>query len=250
MKDIVRIDDEVITADAFLKTLKLTGRFEELIEEMVRDKLKVHAAKRQGISLTTDEIQERADQFRRVYGLHRAKDMNQFLDAIGVSLDDFENFIIEILYQEKIMAKVCSDDAIEEYFRMHSPKFESIELGHIVLDSEGKAKEIFSLLEEEPELFPELAKEHSIADTRDHHGMVGKVLRGSLQTDIESKVFNAPVGEPLGPFASSDGSFFEIFQVTARHEAKLDEETKSEVRRLVVDDWLSTQAQEHRIEAL
>lgn len=250
MSGIVRIDEEIVTADDFLKVLKLTGRFEELIEEIVRDKLKVHAAKRRGISLTVDEIQERADQFRRVYGLHRAKDMNQFLDAIGVSLDEFENFITEALYQEKIMTEVCSDNALEEYFRMHSPKFESIELSHIVLDSEGKAKEIFSLLEEEPELFPELAKEHSIADTRDNHGMVGKVLRGSLQTEIESKVFNAPVGEPLGPFASGDGSFFEIFKVTAKHEAKLDEETRAEVRRLVVDDWLSTQAREHRIEAL
>jgi hypothetical protein len=48
MTAIVRIDDEVIDTDYFIRTLKLTGQFEGLIEQLVREKLTVRAAKKQG----------------------------------------------------------------------------------------------------------------------------------------------------------------------------------------------------------
>lgn len=249
MAAIVRIDDEVIGVEDFVKVLKLTGQFEGLIEQMVRDKLTVRAAKKRGIPVSVEEIQERADQFRRIQGLHRAADMNNYLDALGVSLDEFEVFITDSLYQEKMMAEVCSDKAVEGYFKLNSPKFDSIEVSHIVLDTEGKAKEMMSVLADDPESFADMAREHSMADTRERGGVIGKVLRGSLKTDIEAKVFNAEVGDLLGPFPAPDRSFFEIFTVNAKHPASLDEETAAEVRRLLREEWLMARAQEHVIEA-
>ena len=77
----------------------------------------------------------------------------------------------------------------------------------------------------------------------------GKVLRGSLKTDIEAKVFNAAPGDLLGPFPSQDRTFFEIFMVSAKHPAMLDAEVAAEVRRLLREDWLMARAQEHVIEA-
>jgi parvulin-like peptidyl-prolyl isomerase len=249
MTAIVRIDDESIGIEDFVRTLKLTGQFEGLIEQLVRDKLTVRAAKKQGIPVSAEEIQERADQFRRVQGLHRATDMNNYLDTLGVSLDEFEAFITDGLYQEKMMEAVCSDQAVQEYFKLHSPKFDSIEVSHIVLDTEGKAKEMISFLAEDPDSFAEMAAEHSIADTRERGGVIGKVLRGSLKTDIEAKVFNAAVGDLLGPFPSADRSFYEIFAVNAKYPATLDEDTAAEVRRLLREEWLFARAQEHVIEA-
>ncbi|HKA60004.1 MAG TPA: peptidylprolyl isomerase [Gemmatimonadales bacterium] len=229
--------------------MKLTGQFESLIEQLVRDKLAVRAAKKQGIRVPPEEIQERADQFRRVKGLHRATDTNRYLDALGVTLDEFEAFITDTLYQEKMMEHVCSDQAVAEYFKLNSPKFESVEVSHIVLDTEGKAKEMISLLREDPDCFAEMAREHSIANTREHGGVIGKVLRGSLKSDVESKVFNAVVHDLLGPFPSPDRTFFEIFAVNAKHPATLDEETAAEIRRLIREEWLAARAQEHVIAA-
>ncbi len=248
MAAIVQIDDEVIGTEDFIRVLKLTGQFENLIEQLVKDKLTVRAAKKQGIVVSAQEIQDRADQFRRVQGLHRATDMNHYLDTLGVSLDEFELFITDSLYQEKMMEKVCSYKAVEQYFKLNSPKFDSIEVSHIVLDTEGKAKEMISFLKEDPDSFAEMAREHSIADTREQGGHIGKVLRGSLKTDVEAKVFNATVGDLLGPFASPDRSFYEIFAVNAKHPATLDEEAAAEVRRLLREEWLFARAQEHIIE--
>ncbi|HYC41922.1 MAG TPA: peptidylprolyl isomerase [Noviherbaspirillum sp.] len=249
MTAIVRIDDEVIGIEDFVRTLKLTGQFEGLIEQIVRDKLTVRAAKKHGVKVTPDEIQERADNFRRVQGLHRAADMNNYLNALGVSLDEFETFVTDSLYQEKMMADVCSDKAVEHYFKLNSPKFDSIEVSHMVLDAENKAKEMIAYLRDDPDSFEDMAREHSVADTREHGGRIGKVLRGSLKTDIEAKVFNASEGDLLGPFPSADKAVFEIFKVDAKHPARLDEDTASEIRRLLREEWLFARAQEHIIEA-
>ena len=249
MTTLVKIDSESLGVTEFLRTLKLSGQYEGLIEQIVRDRLTVLAAKKQGMPVSEAEIQERADQFRRVRGLHRAADTNKYLDGMRVSLDEFEAFITDSLYQEKMMAQVCSEGAVQSYFKLNSPRFDSIEVSHIVLDTADKAKEMMSVLAEDPDCFEEMAREHSIADTRAQGGQIGKVLRGSLRTDVESKVFNAAVGALLGPFTSPDRSAFEIFRVNARHPAQANDETLTEVRRLLREDWLRTRAQEHVISA-
>ena len=250
MATIVRIDDDVISTEEFIRTLKLTGQFESLLDQLVRDRVAALAARQQGVIATPDEVQERADQFRRVRGLHRAADMNRYLDAISVSLDEFEQFITDSLYQEKVLATVCSERAVEDYFKLNSPRFDAMEIGHIVVDSEGKAKELMAYLADDPDSFAEMAAEHSMADTRERGGVIGRVLRGSLRGDIEAKVFNAAPGDLLGPFAAADRAGYEIFKICARHPARLDEESAAEVRRILREQWLMARAQEHVIEVL
>jgi len=249
MTAIMKIDGATIDVADFIRVLKLTGQYESLIEQVVRDRLTVQAAKKMGLRISEEDIQERADQFRRVRGLHRAADTNKYLDAMRVTLDEFEAFIVDSLYQEKMIERVCSDQAVDSYFKLNSPKFDTIEVSHMVLDAEGKAKEMISVLSEDPDSFEEMAREHSIADTRERGGQIGKVLRGSMRSDVEAKVFNAAVGELLGPFVSGDRSVFEIFRVNAKHAARLDDDTRAEVKRLLREDWLRARAQEHVIEA-
>jgi parvulin-like peptidyl-prolyl isomerase len=249
MTTIVKIDGQAVDVAEFMRVLKLTGQFQGLLEQFVRDRLAALGAKKAGIEVSEAEIQERADQFRRVRGLHRASDTNKYLDAMRISLDEFEAFIVDSLHQEKMLNQVCSEQAVRGYFKLNSPKFDSIEVSHIVLDSEGKAKEMIAVLHDDPDSFGEMAREHSIADTRERGGLIGKVLRGSLRNDVEAKVFNAAAGDLLGPFVSGDRTTFEIFRVNAKHPAHLDEDTATEVRRLLREEWLRARAQEHAIEA-
>jgi parvulin-like peptidyl-prolyl isomerase len=250
MSELLKIDDEVISTEDFVKLLKFTGRYDELMEDIVKDKLTIHAARKQGISAGAEEIQERADQLRRVRGLHRASDMNRYLDRTGITLDDFEKFVTEMLLHEKMTEQISSDEAVEEYFSLNSPKFDSVEVSHIVLDSEGKAREIMAILEDDPDSFEDMAREHSISDTSADGGYIGKVLRGSLKTEVESRVFNAAEGDLLGPFPAEDESYFEIFTVNAKRPSTLSEDTIAEVRSLLKDEWIAARAREHIIEVL
>jgi len=249
MTSVVKIDGDAIALAEFVRTLKLTGQFEALLEQFVRDRLTVLGAKKAGIQVSEAEIQERADQFRRARGLHRAADTNKYLDGMRITLDEFEAFIAASVYQEKMLRKVCDDQAVQGYFKLNSPKFDSIEVSHIVLDSEAKAREMIAVLRDDPDSFEEMAREHSIADTRERGGVIGKVLRGSLRSDVEAKVFNAAAGDLLGPFVSGDRTVFEIFRVNAKQPAHLDDDTATEVRRLLREEWLRARAREHVIEA-
>lgn len=252
MSGIVKIDGEVFGSADFIKILKLNGRFENLMEEILKDQLAVRAAIRLGVKLSDDDIQERADQFRRVHDLHRARDANEYFDALGVTLEDFETFITHMLYQEKVFEQVCSEQAIEEFFKANSPMFESIEVSHIVVDSDGVAKELMSVLGDDPDSFRELAQEHSLADTRADGGRIGKMIRGCLNGDVEAKVFNAQEGDLLGPFPVGDAAqeSFEIFRIDSKRSAMLDDEAREEIQRLLKDHWLAVKAREHRIEML
>ena len=248
MTKLARVNDEDITAESFVKQLKLTGRFPQLMEEFMSEKILIHAGRRLGKEPTEEEVQVRADQLRRVMGLHRAVDMNRWLDEMGVSLDEFESFIVEGLIHDNMLDEVVNEEAIESYFQLNRPKFEAIILSHIVVDSEGKAKELAAILEDDPDMFEELAREHSLADTRSDGGYIGRVARGALVTDIEAKVFNAGVGEVTGPFPALDEDLFELFVVNDRKEPELDNATEADIRKSIKEEWLSAQAKELFIE--
>ncbi|NOR41401.1 MAG: peptidylprolyl isomerase, partial [Gammaproteobacteria bacterium] len=109
---------------------------------------------------------------------------------------------------------------------------------------------MLSYLSDDPESFEEMAAEHSVAETGPQGGRIGKVLRGSLQGEVEARVFNAEAGDLLGPFPAADGSRFEIFRVDQKSPAKLDDESRAEVTRLLRDDWLLARSKEHSIEML
>ena len=251
MTVIARIEDEAITADDFIKLLKFNNKFDDTFEPYLIDKVAAYAARRQGITVSIEEVQHRVDEIRRVLSLHRAKDTLEFLDSLGLTVDEFEQYVTDLVYKDKVYNAVCTEKAIMEYFNLHSPRFDGIELSQIVLDSEGKAREMMALLDEDPDSFAELAKQHSLDDeTRDSGGVVGKVLRGTLEDEVEAKVFNASKGDVVGPFMISDGLVYEIFRVTDIYPAKLDDSTKNEVQKLIFDEWLEAVTQELNVEIL
>ena len=248
MTTVVKIDGEAIDLAEFVRVLKLTGKFDPLLDQFVRDRLVARAARKAGIQASEAEIQEFANVFRRARGLHRAADTNRFLDSQQISLEEFEAFITDAVYQEKLMQQVSSEEAVQEYFKLNSPRFDAVELSHIVLDAEPKAREIMAVLADDPESFEEMAREHSIAVTRSRGGMIGTVLRGSLRPDVEAKAFAASAGDLVGPFASTDRKTMEIIRVNARRPAQLDDPTADEVRRILREQWLQATMSEHSIE--
>ena len=239
---VARIGDESISAEAFVKLLKLEGKLDPLLEKVLIDKLLVHAAKKTGIRIHADELQERVDQFRRVNNLHRAQDTIEYLDNVGLSVDELESFILEIISREKMRESILDDASIAQYYKNHYPAFERVGLSHITLDSMEKAREIAAILYEEPDSFAELARLHSLSlDTRDQGGYLGKIPRGVLPPEIEVKVFNADVGSVLGPFAVEGPNKVEIFRLIERHLPEMDDKTITEIKQKLFRAWLADQ---------
>jgi peptidylprolyl isomerase len=245
---VARVNDEAISADAFVKLLKLNGSLDDLLESALIDKLVVHVAKRRGMTVSAEEIQERADQFRRILGLHRARDTIEYLDNINMTIEEFETYVAETLYKDKLYASITHDDAVRGYFKLHLHLFERMELHHVVLNGQAKALELLAIVREEPSCFTDLAKQHSLADTRESGGYLGKINRGCLPTEIEVQVFKASPGDILGPFLVN--GFYEIFHVSDKSTAALDAITIDEVKERLFHEWLENQAGDYRIEML
>lgn len=249
MTKVVTIDDECITAEDFIKYLKLSNEFPYLLDKLIRHKVTVHAAQSQGVKISTAELQQAADDFRRYMGLHRAQDTQEWLDQMGVELDDFENYITERIYKRKILKKLANEEAIQAHFKLNAPQFDRVDIKHIVVQGKGKAKELEMIFEEAPDSFDEMVQEHSLdSETKAAGGFIGAVTRGMLPDEIDARVFNAQSGDIVGPFQIDDQGLYEIIQIVAFHAAELDDEARVEIGEMIYDQWLSDQMSEHIVD--
>lgn len=249
MASVIKIDGETISQEQFINYLKLRNEYPDLISPLVRDKVAVNAAIKRGIQVSDKEIQQAADDYRRLAGLHRAKDTEQWLDQAGISLEDFEAFISDQTYKKKLRDTIITDETIDEYFKLNSPKFDTVDLQLIVVASEAKAKELMAVLKDDPQSFSELAKEHSLdPDTKDLGGQIRGVRRGILPEEVDAKIFNAKVGDLIGPIQTADEDIFELARITAVAPARINDMVKEEIARTIYDEWIASRLQEHSVE--
>jgi parvulin-like peptidyl-prolyl isomerase len=243
MVDLVKINDEPITSEEVILHLKFNNELDYILDQMIRDRLLALGAEKAGIEAMPEELQERADQLRRVLGLHRAADVHAYLDRLQASVSDFQQFVAGLVIKNKMTQEITSDEKMEAYFRLHSPKFDTVTLGHIAVLEQGVANELVAMLEEEPSLLADLAREHSISDTAEDGGLLGTVRRGQVDPRVESRIFNAELRVPIGPVGEEDGPF-DIFMVLEKNAATLDEPTRGEVRRAILDEWVTEAVKE------
>jgi parvulin-like peptidyl-prolyl isomerase len=248
MSTILKINDESISSEQFIKILKLTNEYPELMENLIRDKVTVHEAKKRGISVSTGDVQKAVDDYRRYAGLHRAKDTHEWLEDQGITLDDFEAFMAERQYKEKMKATLTTDEAIEEYFKLNSPRFEKVDLKQIIVDSEAQAKEIIAMLEDNPNDFDKFCSEHSLdAETSASGGLETGVRRGTLPDEVDAKVFNAKAGDVLGPFQFVGENLWQVIMLSAVHPPVKDDDTENEIVDAIYEEWLDARMKENTI---
>lgn len=249
MSGLVKLNDELITTAHLLQYLKFNGEFEEIMEKFLSDRITVHIARQQNVTVSDDELQERIDQLRRVQGLHRAKDTLEYIEGMGFTVEEFSEHIRDEILKAKMLDIVCSEEKTDEYFKLNSPQYDTVELRHIIVASEGEARELAAMLEDDPDLFEQMATEHSLAaDTAKSGGSLGSVMRGMLAEEIEAKVFNASAGDILGPYESADELTFEIFKVDAMQKAELNTKTKDSIVTTLKREWIKARLGEHSVE--
>lgn len=246
--DIAKVDNVTFSAEDLIIWLKLSGRFSQVVEDFIKEKMAACAARKAGMSASLEELQTSADDNRRALGLHRAVDANEFLDDAGASLDDYEAYLEDQLLADKMRQQVQSATAVEDYFKLNAPRFDAVELSHMVIDDEEQAKEIRSLLAEGEETFADLAREYSTSESAQSGGTVGRVLRGQLPPALEAKLFNAQPGDVVGPIDNSGSGPWEIFQVDSRVNARLEGSTTEMIEKVLYNEWLESKAQELKVQ--
>lgn len=244
MTALIRIQEEIFTNEQFVNYLKFSNEFQALMEGFIEKRIILREAKEKGISLTETEIQQASDDFRRCMGLHRVSDTQKWLDENGLTLNEFEVFIKEFLLSGKMMTTIINKENMENYFRQHAPRFDTVDICRIVIRGENKARELMLLLCEEPEKFAAFAKKYSLdEETRDIGGYVRGLCRDMMNEDMEARLFHAEEGEIMGPFHISNSDIYEIIRIAARKPATMED---AAVREKVAESLRKEWVEKHR----
>ena len=195
-------------------------------------------ARELNIELPNEQLQQFADDYRNLRGLHSAETMITFLEQAGLTEDDFETFCEVSLLTAVLKEHLADDKKIEVYFVNNRSDFDYARLSIIVVKDEHLAREIIIQVTEDGEDFHALARKHSLDEaTKYAGGYAGLHSRQMLPPEVSAKVFNASAGDSLGPFQKD--AFFQLIFIEEVVTATLNDGVKEAIRDRIFREWVS-----------
>lgn len=164
-----------------------------------------------GLTVSDQELQLAADQFRMRRGLSSAEKTQQWLSREKLSLEQFERRIELDTLKEKFQDDLYSRLG-EEFFRVNAERYSRVRLRRLVVASQNQARELMLQIQDEGASFVSLAARHSL-DVQDRRssGDLGVLLRRQLRPDVADAVFSGKPGDVAGPVHGPLG--FELYLV-------------------------------------
>ncbi len=86
--------------------LKINGQFGPALRQVVERKVAAQAARKNGIKVTTKQLQKAFDTFRHINGLTKASDTKAWLKAAGISLEAIEEYLETNLLISKLKDQI------------------------------------------------------------------------------------------------------------------------------------------------
>jgi peptidylprolyl isomerase len=115
-----------VTVAEVVDYLRVTEQFLPAVREVVERKITAQAARKSGITVTTNELQRAADAFRAVKDLGKARDTQRWLNSIGISIEAFQEYLETNILISKFKdrlekkanrTKYCAHPGIQESIR-------------------------------------------------------------------------------------------------------------------------------------
>jgi len=195
-------------------------------------------ARTAGLTISTEELQQAANLFRRRQGLDSAEATRTWLKQQHWSATDLEDALEHELLLDKYKDHLFKD-RLAEHFEANRSRYDQVALRLIVVGREDLAQELLSQVRTEGRDFAALAGEHSTHVSRRQGGRLGSLRRQQLADAVAEAVFAARAGEIVGPLASPGG--FQLLLVESVHLAQLDAATAALIRKQLFDAWLAAQ---------
>ena len=235
----LKIVGEDVSLAEVVRSLQLSGKT-ELLAEVARDLIIQRAVRDRGLTISDDELQGAADDFRRDQKLERAVDTHNWLKERGWSVEQLELHLERKLLHEKLIDDVASEDAIRQHFAEHRRAYDQATIAHILVGYCAVAEELLSQINEDDADFESLVRQHSIDTTTNQNGgRLGLTNRLSMSPLIESHVFAASEGQVIGPFKTKNG--FHLIRIEQLISGQLDENVSEAIRRDVFESWLDAE---------
>jgi hypothetical protein len=219
-----------LTLGGLLRRLLGQARLGSLVREALIRQYLLDQAREAGLSITTEEMQQAANAYRRRAGLHTAADTHAWLAQHGLSADDFEAGLEESLLVAKLRQKQ-SADGFEVYFATHQADYERLRVALLVVPRDDLARELASQVRDEGRDLEGVAEEHGVPVVR------RQLFRKDLGEALAAALATAKIGEVVGPVTTPQG--FALVQIEERHEPVLDPALRQRIQQELFDRWLA-----------
>ncbi|MDD2717534.1 MAG: peptidylprolyl isomerase [Candidatus Wallbacteria bacterium] len=243
---LIEFNGGALNPEEIIRLLSFSGLLERIVREAIRIKAGAAEARSRGITVTDQELQKFADDYRFSRGLQDAEETMAFLKKSGLTMDGFEELCESFLLVGKLQESIVTDQDVEDYFFSHLGQFDAAMVSRILVRSESLAQEILMQAKEDGADFHLLAARHSVErNTANHGGYAGMVSRADFPLGFSTRVFSASAGEILGPEPVDDQ--FLLLLVESVRKAELNLEIKTLIREILFEDWISLKNHEIRI---
>jgi peptidyl-prolyl cis-trans isomerase C len=216
---------------------KLNALKDDVLGEMIKERLLIQEAKKRGITVSKDQVQKKVDADKAMLGGDQAyKDLlqEQFQMTEAEFRVETENqLIIEELYNQVVAGQQVTPQEVSDYYANNQEQFltlEQIRASHILLNTEDEAKAVIAQLKAGAS-FEDLATEKSTDPTaKDNKGDLGYFdQEANLVSEFKEAAFALKTGQITpDPVKSQFG--YHVIKVVDRKPARqmtLEEATPS-----------------------
>lgn len=228
-----------VSPEQICEYLRKNVRLRNIYQAILHEQVIAQAAQDRRITVTLEEVQAEGDRLRRDLRLEKAADTIAWLKEQMLQPEQWEAGIRDRLLAEKLAESLFAKD-VEKFFAQNRLDFEKILLYQIIVPYERVAKEVSYQIEEQEISFFEAAHLYDIDEQRRQKcGYEGKLFRRSLKPDIASVIFQAEIGEVVGPVQTDQG--YHLLMVEEFIAAELTPEIRKETIDSMFEQWLASE---------
>jgi parvulin-like peptidyl-prolyl isomerase len=225
-----------------------------ILTDLIESIIVRQGAEELGVEVSDADVEQRREELIEEVGGQEAFD--ELVEESGLTVEQIDEQVRDIVIREAIQEELTADIEVSDedvaafYEENRETRYNTAEARHILVETEDEATGILERLED-GEDFADIAQEESI-DTGSgaQGGDLGEFGRGQMVPEFEEAVFDADIGEVVGPVETQFG--FHIIEVVERNEPEL-EDVEDEIREELaqgeegeaVQEWLA----ERRAEA-
>jgi peptidyl-prolyl cis-trans isomerase SurA len=216
-------DDELVIFQNGADRDKISKK--DYLQRMVEAKLIEEEVKKEGVTVTAQEVEQAIERKRTSMGMSQA-DFAEALRKQGMTIDEYREQTRKSLVMSRLVSKEVKSDIditdkdIETYYNQHKAEFiapDKVRLYHIVIrdapDAEKRINEIATKFKAGTP-FTELAKSLSEGEEASKDGDLGWVALNELRPDISELAGKLQINEMSAVFKDNVG--YHLFWVQGR----------------------------------
>jgi parvulin-like peptidyl-prolyl isomerase len=229
-----------ITTAQLLQQAKYRLELPTLVEQVLHRQIILQTVEREGIVVSTEELQTAADQLRVTHQLLTARHTLDWLERHRLSIEDFEDLAYTQLIRQKLADRLCTPQ-IPTYFADRQLDYAQAVIYAVTIATEALAMELFYSLQAQEQDFLAIVHRYVTDPQARLRGEYRRtVRRRDLEPEISTAVFAVQPPTVLRPQATRSG--YQLLYVAAILPPELTTALEAQIREELFHQWLCRQA--------